>query len=212
VLYEAIAAAEPLSPIAGQRATENRLRHYDRLESLPDGVVALGDAVSAFNPVYGQGMTVAALGAEILDRWLREGSPNRGPGRGRVFQRRIARATAAAWGLSAGADYHFRTTEGPPQRQLARLTGCSIAAVVRAATRRPWVRQRLAEVLHLLRPPSALFGPGLLARVAWDRLAAAAIAYGGALTPLGGEVDGSTHALGRTAADLEIKTAADSLW
>jgi hypothetical protein len=70
----------------------------------------------------------------------------------------------------------------------------------------------MAEVLHLLRPPSALFGPGLLARVAWDRLTAAAIAYGGALTALGGEVDGSTHAPGRTAADLEIKTAADSLW
>ena len=42
---------------------------------------------------------------------------------------------------------------------------------MRAATRRPWVRRRLAEVLHLLRPPSALFGPGVLARLAWDRLA-----------------------------------------
>ena len=61
-LYEAIAGAEPLTPIAGQRATENRLRHYDRLGHFPEGVVAVGDAVCAFNPVYGQGMTVAALG------------------------------------------------------------------------------------------------------------------------------------------------------
>jgi 2-polyprenyl-6-methoxyphenol hydroxylase-like FAD-dependent oxidoreductase len=61
-----------LTPIAGQRATENRLRHYDRLGCFPDGIVALGDAVSAFNPVYGQGMTAAALGADVLDRWLRE--------------------------------------------------------------------------------------------------------------------------------------------
>jgi 2-polyprenyl-6-methoxyphenol hydroxylase-like FAD-dependent oxidoreductase len=170
-LYEAIAAAEPLSPIAGQRATENRLWHYDRLGGFPDGVVALGDAVCAFNPVYGQGMSAAALGAEVLDRWLREELSYRGPGRSRVFQRYLARATAAAWQLSAGADYGFRTTQGPPQGWIARLTGRYIAAVMRAATRRPWVRRRLAEVLHLLRPPSALFGPGVLARLAWDRLA-----------------------------------------
>jgi 2-polyprenyl-6-methoxyphenol hydroxylase-like FAD-dependent oxidoreductase len=95
-LYEAIGAAEPLTPIAGQRATENRLRHYDRPGQLPDGVVAVGDAVCAFNPVYGQGMTTAALGAEVLDRWLREESSRSGPGRSRVFQRRLARATAVA--------------------------------------------------------------------------------------------------------------------
>jgi hypothetical protein len=116
-------------------------------------------------------MTAAALGAEVLDRWLRERSSHRGGGRSRVFQRCLARATADAWNISAGADYGFRTTQGPPQGWLARLTGGYLAAVMRAATRRPWVRRRLAEVLHLLRPPSALFGPGVLARLAWDRLA-----------------------------------------
>jgi 2-polyprenyl-6-methoxyphenol hydroxylase-like FAD-dependent oxidoreductase len=169
-LYEAIARAEPLGPVAGQRATENRLRHYERLGRFPDGVVALGDAVCAFNPVYGQGMTVAALGAEVLDHWLREEPSHRGRDRGRVFQRRLARATAAAWQLSAGADYLFRTTEGPTRGQVARLTGWYLAQVMRAATKRPWARRRLAEVLHLLRPPLALFSPGVLARLAWNRL------------------------------------------
>ena len=132
--------------------------------------MTMGDAFCAFNPVYAQGMTAAALGAEVLDHWLREELSHRSPGRGRVFQRRLARATAAAWQLSAGADYGFRTTQGPPQGRIARLTGYYLAAVIRAATRRPWVRRRLTEVLHLLRPPAALFGPGVLARVAWDRL------------------------------------------
>jgi 2-polyprenyl-6-methoxyphenol hydroxylase-like FAD-dependent oxidoreductase len=160
-----------LTPIAGQRATENRLRHYDRLGGFPDGLVAVGDAVCAFNPVYGQGMTAAALGAEVLERWLRERSLHRGAGRSRVFQRCLARATEAAWNISAGADYGFRTTQGTPQGRIARLTGSYLAAVMQAATRRPWVRRRLTEVLHLVRPPSALFGPGVLARLAWDRLA-----------------------------------------
>jgi 2-polyprenyl-6-methoxyphenol hydroxylase-like FAD-dependent oxidoreductase len=170
-LYEAIAGAEPLTAIAGQRATENRMRHYDCLGRFPDGVVAVGDAACAFNPVYAQGMTAAALGAEVLDGWLRAGSSHRGPGRGRDFQRRLVRAIAAAWRLAAGADYRFRTMEGPPQGRVARLTGCYIAGVMRAATKRPWVRRRLEEVLHLVRPPSALFGPGVLARLAWDRFA-----------------------------------------
>jgi 2-polyprenyl-6-methoxyphenol hydroxylase-like FAD-dependent oxidoreductase len=199
-LYEAIAAAEPLTPIAGHRATENRLRHYDRLEGFPDGVVALGDAVCAFNPVYAQGMTAAALGAEVLDRWLREELSYRGPGRSRVFQRCLARATAAAWKLSAGADYGFRTTQGPPQGRIARLTGCYFAAVMRAATRRPWVRRRLAEVTHLLRPPSALFGPGVLARLAWDWVASKF----GAGSRRGGPAREGTEAVGDRRDGVEL--------
>jgi 2-polyprenyl-6-methoxyphenol hydroxylase-like FAD-dependent oxidoreductase len=209
-LYEAIVGAEPLTPIAGQRATENRLRHYDRLGQFPDGVVAVGDAVCAFNPVYGQGMTAAALGAEVLDRWLREGPPHRGPGRGRVFQRRLARATAAAWQLSAGADYRFRTTEGPPQGQVARVTSWYIDGVMRASTRRPWARRRLAEVLHLLRPPAALFRPGTLARLAWDRLAGQADAGDQMVRPLLEGTEGGSRSPRRTAADLEVKTAEGS--
>src|SRR5262249_26221885 len=148
-LYEAIAAAEPLTPIAGQRATENRLRHYDRLGRFPDGLVVMGDAVCSFNPVYGQGMTTAALGVEVLDRWLREKLSHRGPGRSRVFQHRLAQTTAAAWQLAAGADYLFRTTEGPPQGRVARLAGGYIARGMPAATRRPRGRHRPAAP----RPP-----------------------------------------------------------
>jgi 2-polyprenyl-6-methoxyphenol hydroxylase-like FAD-dependent oxidoreductase len=206
-LYEAIAGAEPLTPIAGQRATENRLRHYDRLGRFPDGVVAVGDAVCAFNPVYGQGMTAAALGAEVLDRWLREESSHSGPGRGRIFQSRLAQATAVAWQLSAGADYGFRTTEGPPPGRVARLTGGYLAAVMRAATRRPWVRRRLVEVLHLLRPPSALFGPGVLARLAWDRLAGQSDAGDRRVRPLREGTEGGSRSPRWATADLDVKAA-----
>jgi 2-polyprenyl-6-methoxyphenol hydroxylase-like FAD-dependent oxidoreductase len=204
-LYEAIAAAEPLTPIVGQRATENRLRHYDRLVRFPDGVVAVGDAVCAFNPVYGQGMTAAAIGAKVLDRWLRERA-HRGPGGGRVFQRRLARATAAAWQLATGADYRFRAAEGPPQGRVAQLTGRYFDAVIRAATRQPWVRRRLADVLQLLRPPSALLGPGVLVRVAWDWLAGRADAGERVSTPLREGTGDGLQCPRRKAADLGVAT------
>jgi hypothetical protein len=83
----------------------------------------------------------------------------------------LARATAAAWQLSTGADYGFRTTEGTPQGRLAQLAGRHLARAMRAATRQPWVLRRLTRVFHLLRPPATLFGPGVLARLAWDWLA-----------------------------------------
>jgi 2-polyprenyl-6-methoxyphenol hydroxylase-like FAD-dependent oxidoreductase len=209
-LYQAIAGAEPLSPIMGQRATENRLRRYDRLERFPEGVVALGDAVCAFNPVYGQGMTAAALGAEVLDRWLRDESRRRSPGRGRAFQRALARATAVAWQFSTGADYGFRATAAPPEGWVARLIGLFLAEVIRTGTRRPWVRRRLAEVFHLIRPPSALLGPGVLARMAWDRLAGQADAGDQRVTPLREGTDDGSRSPRRTAADLVVNAAAGS--
>jgi hypothetical protein len=155
-------------------------------------------------------MTAAALGAEVLDRWLREESSRSGPGRGRDFQRRLARATAAAWQLSAGADSRFRTTEGPPRGRVARVTGSYLAGVMQSATRRPWVRRRLVEVLHLLRPPSALFGPDILARLAWDRLAGGANAGHRRVTPLREATEDRSRSLGRTGADLDLMIAEGS--
>src|SRR5262249_27367837 len=114
-VYEAIRAAEPLTPIAGFRATENRLRHYERLDSWPEGLVVLGDAVCAFDPVYGQGMTAAALAAEALSRCLRRygGLSGPRPALGRAFQRQVARANVTPWQLSTSSDYRFPGVEGP---------------------------------------------------------------------------------------------------
>lgn len=67
--YRAIKEAEPISPIYAHRATANRLRHYEQI-LLPQGFIALGDAVRALCPVYGQGMTVSAKAAMVLRDWL----------------------------------------------------------------------------------------------------------------------------------------------
>src|SRR5262249_21752689 len=97
-----------------------------------------------------------------------------------------------------------------PQGRVARLTGCYLDGVMRAATRRPWVRRRLAEVLHLLRPPTALFGPGVLARLAWDRLAGVADAGDRKARPLREETDGRSRSPRRTVANLDVMSAAGS--
>jgi hypothetical protein len=71
---------------------------------------------------------------------------------------------------------------------------------MRAATRRPGVRRRLSEVLHLLLPPSALFGPGTLVRLAWDRLAGKF----GASSRRGGQAQEWTEAVGDRRDGVEL--------
>jgi 2-polyprenyl-6-methoxyphenol hydroxylase-like FAD-dependent oxidoreductase len=165
LLYDAIRQAEPLSPIAGFRATENRLRHYERLSRWPGRCLVVGDAACCFNPVYGQGMTTAALGAMLLDQTLRESHGDLDSLGGR-FQRRLAQVNETPWLLATSEDYRYRTTEGKPPGRLTRLMHGYMSGVLQRGTVSVYVRQRLLEVFHMLRRPGSLFHPRILAEVA----------------------------------------------
>jgi 2-polyprenyl-6-methoxyphenol hydroxylase-like FAD-dependent oxidoreductase len=158
-LYEAIEDAAPLSPVAGYRRTENRLRHYERLPRWPGGFAALGDAVCAFNPVYGQGMTASGVGALVLDRCLREGRSMA------VFQRHLARANETTWILSTSADFRWPTTVGGTPDRLTRLMHRYMDYVQDLSCTHVGTLKTFQEVLHLVRPPVALFRPAILGRV-----------------------------------------------
>jgi 2-polyprenyl-6-methoxyphenol hydroxylase-like FAD-dependent oxidoreductase len=161
-LYDAICQAEPLSPVYGYRRTENCWRHYERLKRLPDGLVAVGDAVCAFNPVYGQGMTVAALGASLLDQWLGQGAGKPGSLR---FQQRLARVIANPWSMATAEDCRWPTTEGPRPNGLAALVQRYGDQVLLLATERQDVFETFVRVVHLIEPPTALFQPRIASQV-----------------------------------------------
>lgn len=165
LLYAAIQASQPLTPIYGYRRTQNRLRHYERLARWPDGLVVLGDAVCAFNPIYGQGMTVAALGAQALDRCLRARA-GRSAGLGRWFQRELARVNAVPWLMATGEDFRWPRTVGGRPGRVTRLMHAYLDQVQHVATRRPNVHCTYVEVIHLLRSPRVLFRPTILLPVA----------------------------------------------
>jgi 2-polyprenyl-6-methoxyphenol hydroxylase-like FAD-dependent oxidoreductase len=158
-LYEAIADAEPLSPITGYRRTENILRRYERLSRWPRGYAALGDAVCAFNPVYGQGMTASGVGALVLDRCLREGRSMA------EFQCRLAKANATPWTLSTSADFRWPTTVGGTPDRLTRLMHRYMDRVQEIAAEHVGVLKTFQEVLQMVAPPAALFRPEILGRV-----------------------------------------------
>ena len=167
VLCDAIREARPLTPIYGYRGTENRLRHYERLPSWPERLVALGDSVCAFNPVYGQGMSIAAAGASALDRHLRARRRHDGDltGLARRFQRGLARINAAPWLMATGEDFRVPATVGGAPGRATRFMHRYMDRVLLVATEDRSVRRVLLEVFHLLKPPSALFQPRVVVQV-----------------------------------------------
>jgi 2-polyprenyl-6-methoxyphenol hydroxylase-like FAD-dependent oxidoreductase len=167
MLYEAIKHAEPISAISGYRDTENRRRHYEKLSRQPDNFLVTGDAASAFNPIYAQGMTTAALGAEVLEECLREQDAANGArgGLSKRFQKKLAKVNAASWLLATGEDFRVRGVEGGKATFATRLTHRYMDRVLALSLHDTEVRQTFLEVFHMLKAPTALFGPGIVAKV-----------------------------------------------
>ncbi len=170
-IYEAIRSAEPLSPIKTHRATENRLRHFERARCLPDNFIALGDAVCAFNPVYGQGMTIAALGAMTLDESLREQlrSTDGFKDFSSRFQKKLAKVNKAPWMMATGEDFRYREVEGGSPSAMTSFLHKYMDHVVQLATSNSVVRSVLLRAFSMLVPPTALFKPTILLRVIRQR-------------------------------------------
>jgi 2-polyprenyl-6-methoxyphenol hydroxylase-like FAD-dependent oxidoreductase len=154
---QALQDAEPLdAPVAYHYPTSIR-RRYDRLTRFPDGLAVLGDAVCTLNPIYGQGITVAALEAVTLRRHLATGRALRP----RVYLRDIGRIAGVAWAMSLGADLSFPEVEGP-RTPASRLLGRYVARLQAGAAHDPRLGRAFLRVVSMVDPPAALFRPSVL--------------------------------------------------
>jgi 2-polyprenyl-6-methoxyphenol hydroxylase-like FAD-dependent oxidoreductase len=166
VIWEAIRHAEPLTSISGFRATENRWRACESVRAWPDGLILLGDAVCAFNPVYAQGMTTAAMAAETLSKELSRQPRRDGTvvhnGFAARFQRVLARVNAAPWGLATAEDLRVPQTTGARVTAATRLAHAYFDRVMEAATERPDVRLAFLRAMHMLDSPAAMFAPRVM--------------------------------------------------
>lgn len=154
-LHELITTAEPIGePCAYRNPTATR-RRYERLARFPEGLLVTGDAVCAFNPLYGQGMTVAAMEAkELLD-------PDMTP---RAYFRRVAGIVDTPWEITVGGDLRMPGVEGDLTPKM-RMVHAYLDRFHAAAVHDPDLTRRFLRMTNLYDAPPALMSPAALIRV-----------------------------------------------
>lgn len=175
-VYDAIQNAQPLSPIWGYRRAENRLRRFDKMERYLEGFVAMGDSVYALNPVYGQGMTLAAIASQLLDQCLTEqAEKGRGvdfSGMAENFQKQLHKELQIPWQTATNEDMRWPETEGKQELNAAsRFIGRYFDLVFKAMPHNAKVTETFFQVQHMVAPPTVLMRPNILANVIKTNLA-----------------------------------------
>jgi 2-polyprenyl-6-methoxyphenol hydroxylase-like FAD-dependent oxidoreductase len=163
-LHDALRDATAVTPVTGFRRPGTTIRHYERMARMPEGVIVLGDAAAAFNPIYGQGMTAAALAAMTLRQALAGGQDPTAPGFAARCQKRIATHFASPFALAAAQDLVFPGTSRQVTGWRARLgtagpTSALLARAIRNAAKDPGSYRKLLRVVHLIDPLNRLL-PG----------------------------------------------------
>jgi 2-polyprenyl-6-methoxyphenol hydroxylase-like FAD-dependent oxidoreductase len=159
-INEALRAAEPLDePVLFRHPTNVRHR-YERLSRFPDGLLVMGDAMCTFNPIYGQGMSVAALEALALRAHLQQQTR---PEPARFF-RQIGRIVNVPWDMATGGDLAFPKVAGQRSVQMRLLNGY-LAKLLAGAAQDPRLGRAFLRVAGLVDPPQALLAPRVATRV-----------------------------------------------
>jgi hypothetical protein len=163
---EVISSADPLTDPVLMRYSESERRHFEGLKRTIAGFLVFGDALCSFNPIYGQGMTVAALEAQLLEALLADrGTDDLAP----RFHKSAGKLLSSPWSLACGGDLRFPEVVGkraPGSRLLERyLDRYRAAAAVDAR-----LGQAFLNVANMVSPPTALLAPELVARALRARL------------------------------------------
>lgn len=155
-IIDLVDCLEPVSDVAVHRQTANRRHDWGRHHSWPTGLLVVGDALCSFNPIYGQGITVAALQAEALGQWL--GADRRIDHR---LQRQLRAITDLPWSIATGNDRRFTGAAGPsPAQRLSSVFTSRMGRLAAAGNAR--ATRALSDIYHLMASPTALLHPALL--------------------------------------------------
>jgi 2-polyprenyl-6-methoxyphenol hydroxylase-like FAD-dependent oxidoreductase len=164
--YDLINRGKRRGEISRYGFPESRRRHFDRMTTFPRGLVPLGDSVCRLNPVYGHGMTVAAKEAVVLRDVLAAHALNDDPldGIGRDYLERIDSVIDDPWAMSSVPDLVYPDTRGQRPANLQQMLEYQVA-LCKAATRDPVLHKLYVEVLHLMKPASAVNSPEVMEKV-----------------------------------------------
>ncbi|HET7383413.1 MAG TPA: squalene monooxygenase, partial [Pseudolabrys sp.] len=144
---------------------ESVRRHFERLDVFPRGLLPIGDAICRFNPVYGQGMSVAALEACLLQRLLERQRGDSDPiaGLAPTFFAEVQTLIETPWSVAI-LDFVFPDTRGQRPADFETTLKFGIA-LTRLAAEDPTIHKLTVEVQHLLKPRNVYRDPALVQRV-----------------------------------------------
>jgi 2-polyprenyl-6-methoxyphenol hydroxylase-like FAD-dependent oxidoreductase len=152
--------ATPLGPPVRMRFPASVRRRYERLRRLPAGLLVVGDALCSFNPVYGQGITVAAAEAVLLRRLLRTDRADLS----RRFFSEAAGIIDRPWAIAVGTDLRFPAVQGRRTPKI-RFVNAYVHRLHAAARHDPVLGAAFLRVLNLIDPPARLLRPAIAIRV-----------------------------------------------
>ncbi|MDX3895580.1 monooxygenase [Pusillimonas sp.] len=159
-IHEVIRDAEPISDAVRFRYPASVRRHYENISDPPEGFLALGDSLTSFSPVYGQGQSVAALEALELRDCLKEGLDNLAS----RFFKRAAAVIDTPWSIGVGSDLRF-TADLEKLPESARQMMDYMEHLHVAAEHDPVVARAFLRVVNLELPPQSLMAPEIAQRV-----------------------------------------------
>jgi 2-polyprenyl-6-methoxyphenol hydroxylase-like FAD-dependent oxidoreductase len=159
-VYEVIAQAEPLTPLIPFKFPQSTRRRYESIARFPDGYLVFGDAVCSFNPIYGQGMSTAALQAAALETCLSAGDAELA----KRFFAAASKVIDAPWTMAVGGDLRYEDVDGA-RNGMVKFVNWYIGKLHIAAAGDPAVARAFHRVANLLDPPPSLMQPSIALRI-----------------------------------------------
>lgn len=159
-LYDVIKDAQPVGEPVPHKIPSNLRRRYEKLTRFPAGYLVTGDALCSFNPIYAQGMSVAALEAQALGACLAEGEAKLAP----RFFKQASKIIDIPWSTAVGNDLRFPEIEGP-RTAMTKFINWYVGKLHHAAHHDAEVSVAFLKVVNLLAPPPSIMAPGIMWRV-----------------------------------------------
>jgi 2-polyprenyl-6-methoxyphenol hydroxylase-like FAD-dependent oxidoreductase len=166
-LYEVLRIAQPLTTIRGFAIPQNHWRHFERMHRWPKGFIVTGDAVCAFNPIFGQGMTVSAMDAMTFQQCLQEQQRSPRTHFEQHLQHQIAKVIAPVWFLTTTEDLRWPKVKlrGARPNPCLPLLRSYLDLVLFSAIIDPKIAMAYFNVYVLATPPSSLVRPRMVSRI-----------------------------------------------
>jgi len=159
-IHNLIKDLEPLGAPVPYKFPANLRHHYEKLPAFPQGYLVIGDALCSFNPIYGQGMTVAAMEAKALNEWLAQ-DQNR---QAQNFFAEASKIIDLAWDAAVGTDLSFPGVEGQ-RTPLVRFLNWYVSKLHVAAQRDAQVSIAFLKVINMIAPPPSMIHPSIVWRI-----------------------------------------------